>query len=200
MKRVSVAWLLATGTLVLGFAPTLRADVVPSPERIQRRLERMREQAAAAAASGARPASSTGAAPSVSPPSSAGPLPSGVAALRAELLQKWAELSATRRERRDRHRAELVREIGPRLSDPAVKAELALHATRVAELSRAEFLAQNARTGTTREKLLARVAKLSAHETARHRARLGKLLAAAPPAASATPAVSAATKPSGGAP
>jgi hypothetical protein len=199
MKRVSLAWLLATGTLVLGFAPTLRADVVPSPERIQRRLERMREQAAAAA-SGARPASSNGAAPSASPPSSAGPIPSGVNALRAQLLQKWAELSATRRERRDRHRAELMREVGPRLSDPAVKAELALHATRVAELGRAEFLAQNARTGATREKLLARVAKLSEHETTRHRARLAKLLAAAPSAASATPAASAATKPSGGAP
>ena len=153
MKRASVAWLLATGTLVLGFAPALRADVVPSPERVQRRLERMREQAAAAADSAAGPASSHGAAPSASPASSAGPTPSGssVSAVRALLLQKWAELSATRRERRERHRAELVRQIGQRLSDPAVKAELALHATRVAELSRAEFLAQNARSGATRE-------------------------------------------------
>lgn len=198
MKRVSVAWLLATGMLVLGFAPALRADVVPSPERIQRRLERLREQAAAAASNSARPASSTGPAPSANPASSAGPAPSSIAVLRADLLRKWAELSSTRRDRRDRHRAEVMREVGQRLSDPAVKAELALHATRVAELSRAQFLAQNARTGADREKLLGRVAKLSERETARHRARLAKLLAAAP-AASAAPSGSAASKPAGGA-
>lgn len=187
MKRGSVAWLLATGTLVLSFAPALKADVPAQPERIERRLERMREEAAAAIASGARPAPSAAGAASANPPGSAGPTPSSISALKDELLRKWAELSATRRERRERHRAELVREVGQRLSDPAVKAELALHATRVAELNRAQFLAQNARTGAAREKLLARVAKLSEREGARHRAQLAQILAAAPAAASPKP-------------
>jgi hypothetical protein len=197
MRRASVAWLLATGALVLGVAPALKADVAPSPEQIQRRLERLREQAAAAVASGVRPAPSAADAPSAAPASSASSPPSRTSVLQAELLRKWAELSATRRDRRERHRAELVREVGPRLSDPAIRTELALHATRVAELSRAEFLAQHARTGAAREKLLARVAKLSERETARHRARLTKLLAAGPASA---PSASAPPKASGGAP
>jgi hypothetical protein len=198
MSRVSVAWLLATGTLILGFAPALKADVVPSPETIQRRLERLREQAAAVT-SGARPAPSVDVAPSPSSSGSASAMPSRISGLQSDLLRKWAELSATRRDRRDRHRAEVIREVGQRLSDPAVKAELALHATRMAELGRAEFLAQNARTGAAREKLLARVAKLSERETARHRARLAKLLAAAPAAsASASTAPSLSPPPSSG--
>jgi hypothetical protein len=90
----------------------------------------------------------------------------------------------------------VVREFGQRLSDPAVRAELALHATRMAELSRAQFLAQNARTGAARDKLLARVAKLSERETARHRARLARLV----PAASAAPPASSSSQPARGAP
>ena len=201
MKRASVAWLLTTGTLILGFAPALKADVAPSAEPIARRLERLREQAAAAVASGTGPAPSAGVAPSAIPASSAGPTPSSISELHANLLRKWAELSATRRDRRDRHRAEVVKEVGQQLSDPAVKTELALHATRVAELSRAEFRARNARTGAAREKLLARVAKLSEKEAARHRARLAKLLAKAPAAgaASTAPPALPPPQPSGGA-
>lgn len=201
MKRAwfMLASLVAVGTLGLVLASTSKADVAPSPERIQRRLERMREEAAAAVNSAQRPAPSSRAASSATPESSGSPVPSGsgMSALRAELIRKWAELSATRRDRRDRHRADVVREVGQRLGDPAVKAELTLHATRVAELSRAEFLAQNARTGAAREKLLARVAKLSERETARHRARLAKLLAAAPVASAAASAAPAPSSSSG---
>jgi hypothetical protein len=89
-----------------------------------------------------------------------------------ELARRWRALTATRPERRERHRAQLLRELGQRLSDPQVKDELKLHATRVAELSRIRFLAENARSGADRENLLARVARLLAREGERHRKRL----------------------------
>ncbi len=204
MKHLTA--LLTAATLTLAFAPTLRADVAPSPERLQRRLERMRDKAAAAASGQAGPTPSVAPAPSggPAPASSVAPaLPEQLRVMQEHLRKKWSELAATRDERRERHRAELVRQVGQRLSDPAVKAELAQHATRQAELSRLEFLAQNARSGAAREKLLARIAKLSARETERHRARIAKLLAptggAAPSgsagAATASPAPSAPAAP-----
>jgi hypothetical protein len=110
----------------------------------------------------------------------------------AELKRRWRAHSESRLERRERHRAALVRELGHRLSDPRVKAELELHARRTAELARIQFLAENARHGAEREKLLARVAKLSARETTRHRQHLARLAAAAP---SATPAPSSSGAP-----
>jgi hypothetical protein len=105
---------------------------------------------------------------------SALPVPSA-GGVHDELRRKWRLLAESRHERRERHRAELVRELGQRLSDPQIKAELKLHATRLAELSRLKFLAENARSGTARDKLLARIDKLSALEIQRHRKRIAKL-------------------------
>lgn len=188
MKHLTA--LLTAATLTLALAPTLRADVAPSPERLQRRLERMRDKAAAAASGQAGPTPSVAPAPSggPAPASSVAPaLPEQLRVMQEHLRKRWSELAATRHERRERHRAELVRQVGQRLSDPAVKAELAQHATRLAELSRLEFLARNARSGAAREKLLARIAKLSARETERHRARIAKLA----PSGGAAPSASA---------
>ena len=180
MKRLS----LLVAATALALSPSLLADIAPGPsdhprpspeqrqQRLQQRLERLRDRALALP--------SGQAVPSASPI----PAPSTVAAtagLRAELLKKWAALAATRQERRERHRAALLREVGSHLGDPAVNAELALHATRLADLGRIEFLAQNARAGADREKLLARVAKASARETERHHKRMAQLLAAATP-------------------
>jgi hypothetical protein len=131
---------------------------------------------------------------------SAAPLASNAAAVAEELGRKWRALAATRLERRERHRAALVRELGQRLSDPQVKAELKLHATRIAELSRIQFLAENARKGAARERLLSRVEKLIARENERHRKRLATL-SGAPAAPSASPSAHApGPRPSAGAP
>jgi hypothetical protein len=196
-------WLSAAAALVLGFSPILRADLAPDnepaqarQERMQRRIERLRERAASLASGLALPSGSALQATPPAPSSSATLAPG--AALREELARKWAELAATRLERRERHRATLIKDVGPRLSDPVVQDELRLHSTRLAELSRAEFLAQNARSGAAREQLLARVTKLSSREAARHRKQMAKLLAAPPQAAaspSAGPAASAEARP-----
>jgi len=178
---------LLVAATALALAPALHADdqrapdsqprpsAEPAHDRLQRRLERLRERAAGAHGT-ARPASSS------LPASSASPAIND--RLHAELSRKWAALAATRQARRERHRAALLHEVGGHLSEPEVKAELALHASRVADLARIEFLAQNARAGAERQKLLARVAKASERETARHEHRMARLLAQAAPAAS----------------
>jgi len=184
------AWLVAAGAvaLALGFAPKLWADLAPGPndapretrdQRLRQRLEHLRDRAAGLASGFPHALPSAAAAPS----SSAGP-----ANLADELARKWAERVATRQERREHHQAELAREIGAHLNDPEIQAELKLHATRLADLARVEFLAQNARRGPDREKLLARVTRLFAREGGRHHARMAKLLAQpSAPAVSATP-------------
>lgn len=210
MRRL--AWALGVSVLTLVFSRGLLADVAPGPRsprlapsaRLEQRLERF-QQRAAALASGL-PSPSAGPAPSgsASPaPSASVALPSLAPLSPADLAQKWAARLATRHERREQHRAALVRQLGQHLSEPQVKAELALHSTRLAELARIEFLAQNARNGEARSKLLARVAKLSAREAERHRVRLAKLLAqdaagapsAGPSASAAAPAPSAKATP-----
>lgn len=197
-------WFVAAIVFSLASAKASQADVAPGPgaprpapsARLEQRLERL-QQRAAALASGL---------PSAFPAPSGSAAPTGSVALRAlsleELAKRWSERLATRQQRREQHRALLVRELGQHLSDPDVKAELALHSTRLAELARVEFLAQNARSGEARTRLLARVAKLSAREAARHRARMSKLLAssaaiapsAAPSGGPATPAPAASEK------
>ena len=190
MKRLA----LFVSAALLALAPAaLHADVPSSsaaPQRLPRppeeRLLRRLRHAQELVAGEPNPLSSPSS--SATPPP---PAPSGSAtkldSLRAELAKKWAELAATRHERRERHRAALLREVGAHLSSPAVKAELALHASHVADLARIEFLAQNARTGADRQKLLARVAKASERETERHQRRMTKLLAITAPAASGAP-------------
>ncbi len=116
----------------------------------------------------------SGSVPPAAPFGSAGP---GAERL-AELARRWRALGENRLERRERNRAALVRQLGQRLSDPQVKGELKLHATRTAELTRLRFLAENARSGAPRDKLLARITKLSARETERHQKQLAKLAAA----------------------
>jgi hypothetical protein len=185
MKRVaSVAAALLVG---MGLSRALRADEpassAPAPvpastpsssgassrreDRLAQRLERLRQHALELA--------------SALPVGSAAPLPSGSAtpvaslAQGQELLQRWAELAATRQARREQHRAELQRELGELAADPEIAAELRLHAQRLSDLSRVEFLAKNARSGHQREQLLARVSKLLAREAGRHHQALARL-------------------------
>jgi hypothetical protein len=138
--------------------------------------------------------SGSGAAPLVLPRLADGPA-------HDELARRWRAFAESRHERRERHRAALVRELGQRLSDPQIKAELKLHSTRVAELSRMRFLAENSRTGRAREQLLERIEKLSARETSRHKGRMASLLSARPlPSASAAAVVAPAASASAGGP
>lgn len=196
-KAARLGWLAGVAAVVtLAIAPRLWADLAPregsGPTREQ--LERRREILARRAAALASAFGSASAAVS------ALPVPSGSGGpalqLREELAKKLAELKATRAERRERHRSALVAELGARLNVPEIKAELALHARREAELSRVTFLANNARSGAAREQLLARAAKLSAREQARHAARMQQLTSGA-----TTPSASvSATPPAGSAP
>jgi len=156
-------------------------------ERRDRVLERLRKRGVASAEPSPAPSSAK-------PSSSVAASPSSVfdTSTQRELQDKWRKWLETRLERRERHRNDLVRNVGTRLADLQVRDELRLHATRVAELSRIQFLAENARTGAQREKLLARVEKLLAREQKRHDARLSVLLAAAP-SPSAAPSAAAPT-------
>jgi hypothetical protein len=116
-----------------------------------------------------------------------------------DLAQRWRAFAESRLARRERNRAALVKELGSRLQDPRVKDEVKLHVTRVAELNRLEFLANNARTGAAQARLLGRLAKLRAKEEQRHRAKLAELAAAAPSSSAPSPSPSPAPSGSGAA-
>jgi hypothetical protein len=196
-KPARSGWVAAVAAvLTLAVAPQLWADLAPregsgpTQEQLERRREFLARRAAALASTFA----------SASAAVSALPAPSGSAEpalkLRDELAKKLAELKATRAERRARHRSALVEQLGARLNVPEIKAELELHARREAELARVTFLARNARSGAAREQLLARAAKLSEREQARHTARMQQLASAgAAPSAGASPAPPSASPP-----
>lgn len=191
MKRAA---LLAAGLLALALAPALLAEepnssaqapAPPAPsgstrphERLERRLARLQQQALELAS--ALPLSSA-----------APPLPSSSAtpslAQGQELLQRWAELAATRHARRQKHREELQQELGELASDPDIAAELRLHAQRLSDLARVEFLAKNARSGPQRAQLLARTGRLLQREAERHRVKLARLLSKAKAATGEAP-------------
>jgi hypothetical protein len=194
-KPARLSWVAGVAAVVtLVVAPQLWADLAPregsgpTQEQLQRRREALARRAAALASAFASASAAVSASPA--PSGSAGP----ALKLREELAKKLAELKATRAERRERHRSALVQQLGARLNVPEIKAELELHARREAELSRVTFLANNARSGAAREQLLARAAKLSARERARHAARMQQLASAA-----TAPSGSAAPRPAGSA-
>lgn len=194
LSLVASLAVLAVGPALLADPPApgsaAPADAAGARDRV---LKRLRERGLVLpSGSTVPPLPSLLAPPSSSVPSApsgsgAAPVPSA-GRLHEQLARQWQKLAESRHERRERHRAALVRELGQRLSDPQIKAELKLHATRVAELSRLKFLADNARTGAQRDKLLSRIDTLSNRETQRHRARMAKLLGARPmPSGSGAP-------------
>jgi hypothetical protein len=193
LSLVASLAVLAVGPALLADPPgpgsAAPADAAGARDRV---LKRLRERGLVLpSGSTVPPLPSVLAAPSSSSAvpagSGAAPVPSA-GPLHEHLARQWQKLAESRHERRERHRAALVRELGQRLSDPHIKAELKLHATRVAELSRLKFLADNARTGAQRDKLLSRIDTLSNRETQRHRARMAKLLGARPlPSGSGAP-------------
>lgn len=201
MKRLGLAGLVVL--LALGAAsptlaqapsasPSAGADRAKLEQQRDRVLQQLRERGLALGSASSWPLPPRAASGTAAPGASALPSASPLSEAAAELKRRWRAHGESRLERRERHRATLVRELGQRLSDPGVRAELKLHATRMAELARIQFLVENARQGAEREKLLARVAKLSAREATRHRKQLARLAAAAP---SATPAPSSSGAP-----
>ncbi len=174
-------WLTALGLAVLLAPPVASAEgpaTVPSatdarPHRFQASerdavLQRLREQ-------GIELPSALPPLPVVPSASGSAAPPSSAAALAEDLTRKWRAFTASRHVRRAEHHAALVRELGSHLQDPAVKEELRLHSVRAAELARIRFLAENARQGAERQKLLTRVEKLTERESRRHSRRLATL-------------------------
>lgn len=195
MSRVrrSAAALVGALLLALAAVPALHAEPpapppsgrpAPSGSEHPRPREHLRDRAQ-------KWLEQHGAAPSALP--STWPVPSalpsastGSADAPRELARRWAEVASSRHERRERHRAALVNQLGARLQDPTVRAELGTHAKRLAELNRLQFLAANARSGEARDKLLARIQKLQARELARHQRQLTKLTGGVTPAPSSS--------------
>ena len=81
------------------------------------------------------------------------------------------DLRKTRQERRKEHLKEVRGRWGDVVGKPAAKAELKVHARRVARLGRARRLADSA--GKT--DLVAKIDKLIERESTRHQAAMGKL-------------------------
>jgi hypothetical protein len=92
---------------------------------------------------------------------------------RDDLKEARQKLKDTREERRKEKRAELKTKFGDILGKPAVKAELRLHAMRLAKLHRMERLAK----AKGKDELDKRVDALIAKENARHDKRMADLKA-----------------------
>jgi hypothetical protein len=202
MKRLAVS--VAVAVLAIGVASQTFAQApsaAPSAQR-ERLLAELKKRGLDLRSAHLPPITLPSAAPPLPLPSAALPSASigagAVAPLTSasDLARRWRAFGESRLERREKNRAALVKELGPRLQDPRVQAEVKLHVTRVAELNRLEFLANNARTGADQAGLLGRVAKLRAKEEQRHRAKLAEL-AAAPAPSSSTPSPSPAPSGSG---
>jgi hypothetical protein len=208
MKRLvllpfALALALGAASPTLAQAPSAAPSASTGRASDRTQLERQRDEVLKRLRERGLPLGSAptplGSAPNFWPSASAAPRASGapsaapLAGTAAELARRWRAFAESRLERRERHRAALVRDLGQRLSDPSVKDELKLHATRMAELGRIQFLAENARQGADREKLLARVTKLTARESARHQRQMARLTAAAR-SASAAPSSSGAPR------
>jgi hypothetical protein len=202
MKRLAVAVAvtvlgLGVASQTLAQAPSASSSALPPPPRPSARgphehpeLERQREQLLGELKKRGLDLSSA-ALPPIALPSASGAVAPGssVPNPTLELGRRWRAFTESRLERRERSRAALVKELGPRLQDPRVKAEVKLHVTRLAELNRLEFLANNARSGAAQARLLQRLATLRQREERRHQAKLTELAAA--PALSASAPVPA---------
>ena len=90
---------------------------------------------------------------------------------RGELRAVWKKLAETRKERRKQRVEAIQKKWGDLATRPPVKAELTLHARRMARLNRMRVLAQ----AEGKDALVARIDKLIVKETARHDRRMQTL-------------------------
>lgn len=103
------------------------------------------------------------------------------------------KLREERKERRKKHLDEMKAKYGPGLKVPAVRAEMRVHAARMARLHRVEHLAKVAKKDAVVKRTEAAIEK----EKARHQKRMDELKSAPGGAASGAPSAAPAT--SGGA-
>jgi chromosome segregation ATPase len=90
---------------------------------------------------------------------------------RQELREAWQKLRETRKERRKERREAIKEKYGDVLDKPAVRAELRLHAWRMARLKRIRAVA----TSEDKKDTVARVDKLMEKEKQRHQKRMDHL-------------------------
>jgi hypothetical protein len=108
-----------------------------------------------------------------------------------EIRAKLSELKATRDGRRDARVSELRARYGAATEDPAFRAELRVHARRMAFLHRAQLVAATELAEPKRSRTLARISGLTAKEQRRHGSRMEALSARNPEAALAAASASA---------
>ena len=94
-----------------------------------------------------------------------------------ELKSELAALRETRGERRRKHGEALKARWGNQLAQPSAQEELRHHERRMASLERLSLLAETERSGPDKEKLVARIAKLTAKENERHERKMTQLQA-----------------------
>ena len=90
---------------------------------------------------------------------------------RDALRERWQKLRETRKERRREHREEIKKAWGDIQGKPLVKAELKLHAWRMARLNRIRAIAD----AEGKTETVARVDKLMEKEKQRHQKRMDHL-------------------------
>ncbi|MFO0568161.1 MAG: hypothetical protein U0263_21045, partial [Polyangiaceae bacterium] len=90
---------------------------------------------------------------------------------RKDLKEAWEKLRETRKDRRKEHREALQKKWGDLPKRPAVKAELKVHAWRVARLKRIRAVADN----QGKKDAVSRVDKLLEKENTRHQKHMEKL-------------------------
>lgn len=106
---------------------------------------------------------------------------------------KLSELKATRNARRDARVAQLQARHGAAIEDPAFRAELRVHARRMALLHRAQLVAAAELAEPKRSQTLERISTLTAKEERRHGSRLEALRTRKPNTALAAASASAGT-------
>lgn len=89
-----------------------------------------------------------------------------------ELKKELAALRETRKARRTQHGEALKARWGNHLAKPAMQQELRHHERRMAQLERMSLLAETERKGAAKDKLVARIQKLTDLENERHERKM----------------------------
>jgi hypothetical protein len=92
-----------------------------------------------------------------------------------ELKAQLKALNDDRKQRRERHRKQLEERWGQRLAAPAAAAELRHHSRRMAHLNRMLLVAETEKKGADKDKLVARIEKLTELETQRHERKMNQI-------------------------
>ncbi len=92
-----------------------------------------------------------------------------------ELKAQLEALNDDRKQRRERHREQLKERWGQRLAAPAAAAELRHHSRRMAHLNRMLLVTETEKKGADKDKLVARIEKLTELENQRHERKMNQI-------------------------